>query len=54
MVDSPAAQALARGLYYVLPNLSFFDVKARVAHGEAVACGMLMRQDPSPNEAHAL
>ena len=39
VVDSPAAQALARGLYYVLPNLSFFDVKARVAHGEAVAWG---------------
>lgn len=36
VVDSPAAQALAGGLYYVLPNLSFFDVKARVVHGEWV------------------
>lgn len=39
VVDSPPARALARGLYYVLPNLSFFDVKARVVHGEAVAWG---------------
>ena len=36
VTDSPAAQAVARTFYYVLPNLSFFDVKARVVHGEAV------------------
>ena len=33
VVDSRAAQVLARGLYYVLPNLSPFDVTAQVVHG---------------------
>jgi ABC-type transport system involved in multi-copper enzyme maturation permease subunit len=32
-VDSPAAARLARSLYWVLPNLSAFDVKADVVHG---------------------
>jgi ABC-type transport system involved in multi-copper enzyme maturation permease subunit len=32
-VNSPVAVALARGLYYVLPNLSAFDVSAQVVHG---------------------
>jgi ABC-type transport system involved in multi-copper enzyme maturation permease subunit len=36
VTDSPGARAIARAFYYVLPNLSFFDVKARVVHGEAV------------------
>lgn len=36
VTDSLAAQAVARGFYYLLPNLSLFDVKARVVHGEAV------------------
>ena len=36
VTESPAAQALARGLYYVLPNLSFFDMKSRVVHGDPV------------------
>jgi ABC-type transport system involved in multi-copper enzyme maturation permease subunit len=36
VTDAPAAQAAARAFYYLLPNLSFFDVKARVVHGEAV------------------
>ena len=36
VTDSPGAQAVARAFYYVLPNLSFFDVKARVVHGDAV------------------
>ena len=35
-VDSPAAAAVARGLYYVLPNLSAIDVKNEVVHGLAV------------------
>lgn len=35
-VDSPAAAALARGLYYVLPNLSAIDVKNEIVHGRAV------------------
>ena len=29
VVDSPAAGAVARAVYYVLPNLAPFDVKAR-------------------------
>lgn len=33
VVRSPAAGALARGLYYVLPNFAAFDVKAQVVHG---------------------
>lgn len=37
VVDSPAAARLARGLYWVLPNLSQFDVKAQVVHGQPVS-----------------
>ena len=33
VVDSRTAQALARGLYYVLPNFGPFDVTAQVVHG---------------------
>ena len=33
VVDSRLAQVLARGLYYVLPNLSPFDVTAQAVHG---------------------
>jgi ABC-type transport system involved in multi-copper enzyme maturation permease subunit len=36
VVNSPAAAWLARGVYYVLPNLAPFDVKAEVVHGVAV------------------
>ena len=36
VTDSAGAQAVARGFYYVLPNLSLFDVKARVVHGDPV------------------
>jgi ABC-type transport system involved in multi-copper enzyme maturation permease subunit len=32
VVESPAAAWLARGLYYVLPNFSAFDVKHQVVH----------------------
>jgi len=39
VVDSPAAARLARGLYWVLPNLSQFDVKAEVVHGQPVPFG---------------
>ena len=35
-VDSPAAIALARGLYYIVPNLSVIDVKNEIVHGKAV------------------
>jgi ABC-type transport system involved in multi-copper enzyme maturation permease subunit len=41
VVDSPAAARLARGLYWVLPNLAQFDVKAAVVHGQRVPPGYL-------------
>jgi ABC-type transport system involved in multi-copper enzyme maturation permease subunit len=41
VVDSPAAARLARGLYWVLPNLAQFDVKAAVVHGQSVPPGYL-------------
>ncbi len=39
VVDSRAAAWLARSLYYLLPNLAPFDVKAAVVHGQPVAAG---------------
>jgi ABC-type transport system involved in multi-copper enzyme maturation permease subunit len=36
IVDSPAAVAIARACYYVLPDFSRFDVKLAVVHGIAV------------------
>ena len=39
VVQSPAAVALARGLYYVLPNFSAFDVKMQVVNGLPVGAG---------------
>jgi ABC-type transport system involved in multi-copper enzyme maturation permease subunit len=39
VVGSRAAAAMARGLYYVLPNFAAFDVKAQVVHGQAVPLG---------------
>jgi ABC-type transport system involved in multi-copper enzyme maturation permease subunit len=39
VVDSPAAVRLARGLYWVLPNLAQFDVKSQVVHGQPVSLG---------------
>jgi ABC-type transport system involved in multi-copper enzyme maturation permease subunit len=35
-ISSPVAAAVARGVYYALPNFAVFDVKAQVVHGEAV------------------
>jgi ABC-type transport system involved in multi-copper enzyme maturation permease subunit len=37
VMDSPAAASVARVLYYVLPNLAPFDVKAEVVHAVPVA-----------------
>jgi Cu-processing system permease protein len=37
VVDDPVVAAIAKGLYYVLPNLAPFDVKAEVVHGVAVS-----------------
>jgi ABC-type transport system involved in multi-copper enzyme maturation permease subunit len=39
VVDSPVAARFARGLYFVLPNLAQFDVKADVVHGQVVPAG---------------
>ncbi len=36
VVDNPAAVWLARVLYYLLPDLSAFDVRSQVVHGLAV------------------
>jgi ABC-type transport system involved in multi-copper enzyme maturation permease subunit len=41
VVRSPAAAALGRALYYVLPNFAAFDIKAQVVHGMAVAPGYI-------------
>jgi ABC-type transport system involved in multi-copper enzyme maturation permease subunit len=40
-VDSPAAASVARGLYWVLPNLGQFDIKAQVVHAQPVPLGYL-------------
>ena len=42
VVDSPAAARLARGLYWVLPNLAQFDVKSQVVHGQPISVGYLV------------
>ena len=41
VVDSRAALLLARGLYWVLPNLAPFDIKAQVVHGQHVSAGYM-------------
>ena len=41
VVDSPVAVQVARGLYWVLPNLAQFDVKAQVVHGQPVPFGYM-------------
>jgi ABC-type transport system involved in multi-copper enzyme maturation permease subunit len=41
IVDSRAAATLARGLYWVLPNLAQFDIKDRIVHGAAVPFGYM-------------
>jgi ABC-type transport system involved in multi-copper enzyme maturation permease subunit len=41
VVDSPGAARLARGLYWVLPNLAQFDVKSDVVHGVPVPLGYI-------------
>jgi len=42
VVESRAAAWLARALYYALPNLAPFDVKAAVVHGQAVPVGYVL------------
>ena len=42
VVESPGVAWVARGLYYLLPNLAPFDVKAQVVHGQPVAAGYVL------------
>lgn len=42
VVASPVAAWVGRGLYYVLPNLAPFDVKAQVVHGHPVGTGYVL------------
>ena len=41
IVDSRGAAALARAVYWVLPNLAQFDVKSEVVHGRPIVFGYL-------------
>src|SRR4029077_19144659 len=41
MVNSPAAVALAKGCYYVLPDFAKFDVKLAVVHGIPVSAAYM-------------
>jgi ABC-type transport system involved in multi-copper enzyme maturation permease subunit len=41
VVNSPSAAAMANGLYWLLPNLSGFDVRNQVVHGQPVSFGYL-------------
>jgi len=42
VVQSPFAAQFARGLYWVLPNLATFDVKAQVVHSLPVEAGFMV------------
>jgi ABC-type transport system involved in multi-copper enzyme maturation permease subunit len=42
IVPSKAVGWVARALYYLLPNLAPFDIKAQVVHGQPVAGGYLL------------
>jgi ABC-type transport system involved in multi-copper enzyme maturation permease subunit len=42
VVDSPVTAALARGLYYVLPNFAAFDIKTQVVYGLPVPVSYLV------------
>jgi ABC-type transport system involved in multi-copper enzyme maturation permease subunit len=41
VVDSPAAAGIGRALYWTLPNLAQFDIKADIVHGVHVPAGYL-------------
>ena len=41
VVDSSTASNLARGLYWLLPNLAQFDVKSQVVHAQPVPLGYI-------------
>ena len=42
VIDSPVANALTTAVYWVLPNLAPFDVRAQVVHGQPVAASYVM------------
>ena len=42
VVESPVAGAVARGVYYVLPNFAAFDVKAQAVHALPIEAGYLL------------
>jgi ABC-type transport system involved in multi-copper enzyme maturation permease subunit len=42
IVKSPAAAAVGNGLYYLLPNLASFDIKADIVHGHDVPMQYLL------------
>jgi Cu-processing system permease protein len=42
VVDSRPVAYAARALYYVLPNLAPFDIKAQIVHGQPVPAGYLL------------
>jgi Cu-processing system permease protein len=39
VVESPMAARMARAVYWMLPNLSQFDLKAQVVHGQPISPG---------------
>jgi len=41
VIDSPVANALTTALYWILPNLSPFDVRAQVVHGQPVTASFV-------------
>lgn len=41
VVESRGAQWIARAVYWVVPNLAQFDVKAQVVHGQTIPVGYL-------------
>jgi Cu-processing system permease protein len=41
VVQSPTAGKVAEVIYWILPNLAAFDVRAQVAHGRAVPMGYM-------------
>jgi Cu-processing system permease protein len=42
VIESPLANAVATGLYWILPNLSPFDVRAQVVHGTPVPASYMV------------
>ena len=42
VIDSKVAQTIARGFYWLLPNLAAFDVKSQVVHAMPVPVGYLV------------